>query len=154
MTTRSRSSAPSMAADHIADDDLAAPNTRTRLTAWAADARILKVLRHGPSYPAALSRAIGAPESTVRKALKRLESCGLAVSWTFAQADEYGRNLTVRGWRFTTSEERRTGRIDRSREMHASTLLSRMLRGQLSRVEQVNSLLVEEAKRGREISSP
>ena len=86
-----------------------------------------------------------------REVLKQLETRGLVRSWTFAQADEGGRNLTVRAWRLTTSEERRTGRIDWSVEMHASALLSRMLRARLDRVKRMDDLLVQEARRDREI---
>jgi len=153
MTSRSRSSAPSRAADRGAADERAAPSTRTRLTARAADTRLLEVLQDGPSYPAALARAIGAPESTVRKALKRLEAAKLAASWTFAQADGGGRVLTVRAWRLATMEERCRGKEDPNATARASALLSRILRGRLSKVECLNRLLVEEAKRERDISS-
>jgi len=85
-----------------------------------------------------------------REVLKQLETRGLVRSWTFAQADRGGRNLTVHAWRLTTGEERRHGKEDPNATAHASALLSKMLRGQLSRVERMNELLAAEAERDRE----
>jgi predicted ArsR family transcriptional regulator len=114
----------------------------------------MRALKLGPGYTTELAARVGASVYWTREVLKRLETRGLAGSWTFAQADEGGRNLTVRAWRLTTSEERRTGRIDRGAEMRASALLSRTLRERLERVKRADNLLVQEARKYREAGRP
>jgi len=110
----------------------------------------MRALKLGPGYTTELAARVGASVYWTREVLKQLEAHGLVRSWTFAQADEGGRNLTVHAWRLTTSEERRTGRIDWSVEMRASALLSRTLRLRLERVKRADDFLVAEAERDRE----
>ena len=112
--------------------------------------RILRALGQGPCYTKELASRVHASDFWTREVLKQLETRGLVRSWTFAQADRGGRNLTVHAWRLTTGEERRHGKEDPNATAHASALLSKMLRGQLSRVERMNELLAAEAERDRE----
>ena len=116
--------------------------------------RILSALKEGPCYTTELATRVGASVYWTREVLKRLESRGLVRSWTFTLADPGGRNVTVHAWRLIREKESVLGKEDWSETAHASALLSRTLRGRLKEVERMNSLLVEEAKRGREISSP
>jgi len=112
--------------------------------------RILSALKQGPCYTTALASRVHASNFWTREVLKQLETRGLVRSWTFAQADRGGRNLTVHAWRLTTGEERRHGKEDPNATAHASALLSKILRGQLSKVERKNELLAAEAERDRE----
>jgi predicted ArsR family transcriptional regulator len=112
----------------------------------------MRALKQGPCYTTELAARAGASVYWTREVLKQLETRGLVRSWTFAQADRGGRNLTVHAWRLTTEEERRCGKEDRSATAHASALLSRVLRGRLRVVERANERLVQAARREREIS--
>jgi len=114
--------------------------------------RLLNMLRERPGYASDLASRAGTSLFWTREVLKQLETRGLVRSWTFAQADRGGRNLTVHAWRLTTEEERRCGKEDRSATAHASALLSRVLRGRLRVVERANERLVQAARREREIS--
>ncbi len=112
--------------------------------------RLLNMLRDRPGYTSDLASRAGTSLFWTREVLKQLEAHGLVRSWTYALADRGGRCLTVHAWRLTTGEERRHGKEDLNATAHASALLSKMLRGRLSRVERQNEILVQDAQRDRE----